>query len=106
MEAVSRATIRAAHAYAGTTRPYDGRVVLFLSSERASNVYGRPLDWARVAARGLEVSIGPEGCTDYVMMLRDGARVRDLAARLAPYLDAHARDVRTTTSVRTHRQFA
>jgi hypothetical protein len=46
--------------------------VLFLgSSALARAIYWRQLDWAHIAADGLEVRIGTDDCTDHAMMLRD-----------------------------------
>jgi thioesterase domain-containing protein len=83
---VLRATIEAALAYARRPPMYDGQVVLFLGSrELMRKAHGRPLDWARLAGK-LRVAIGPDGCTDYLMMLRDQRWVRSLADLLRPYL--------------------
>jgi hypothetical protein len=61
--------------------------VLFLgSSALARAIYWRQLDWAHIAADGLEVRIGTDDCTDHAMMLRDPAHVRALGDLLRPYL--------------------
>jgi thioesterase domain-containing protein len=84
---VFRATLEAAYAYVLEARTYPGRIVLFLGSQGLRrSAYWRQLDWARVAAGGLEVNVGPAGCTDHLMMLRDPPRVLALAELLKPYL--------------------
>ena len=83
----SGATIKAVHAYVRGARRYTGRIVLFLGSSALRRaVYWRQLDWAHVAAGGLEVRIGIDGCIDTAMMLRDPAHVRALGDLLRPYL--------------------
>lgn len=86
---VYRATLEAAYAYVLEPRPYPGRIVLFLGSQelKRRRAYLRQLAWAKVAAGGLEVSVGPDTCTDYPMMLLDPPHVRALADRLQPYLE-------------------
>ena len=77
---VFRATFEAVHAYVRGVQRYTGRIVLFLgSSAPARAIYWRQLDWAHLAADGLEVRIGIDDCTDHAMMLRDPAHVRVLA---------------------------
>jgi thioesterase domain-containing protein len=84
---VFRATFEAVHAYVGGVRPYTGRIVLFLGSPALRRaIYWRQLDWAHVAAGGLEVRTGIDGCIDHAMMLRDPAHVHALADLLRPYL--------------------
>ncbi len=87
-----RATLQAAYDYVLEARVYPGRIVLFLGSRELSrrNRYLRQFDWGRAAGRGLEVNVGLDSCTDYLMMLRDPAHVRALAERLTPYIDPGA----------------
>ena len=84
-----RATLEAAYAYVLEARTYPGRIVLFLGSQelKRRRAYLRQLDWARVAADGLEVNVGPDSCTDYLMMLRDPPHARALADLLKPYIE-------------------
>ena len=86
---VFRATLEAAYAYVREARTYPGRIVLFLGSQelKRRRAYLRQLDWARVAAGGLEVKVGLDGCTDYTMMLSDPPHVRALAELLKPYIE-------------------
>ena len=84
---VFRATFEAVHAYVRGVQKYTGRIVLFLgSSALARAIYWRQLDWAHIAADGLEVRIGTDDCTDHAMMLRDPTHVRALGDLLRPYL--------------------
>lgn len=84
---IVRATYQAVHAYVRDVRTYTGRIVLFLGSRGLRRaVYWRQLDWAHVAAGGLEVRIGIDGCIDTSMMLCDPAHVRALGGLLRPYL--------------------
>jgi thioesterase domain-containing protein len=85
---VFRATLEAAYAYVLEDRTYPGRIVLFQGSQelKRRRAYLRQLDWARVAAGGLEVNVGLDGCSDYMMMLLDPPHVRALADLLKPYL--------------------
>lgn len=88
---VARATFAAAYAYALEARPYPGRIVLFLASERSKRrAYGRQLDWAHVAAGGLEAHVGPD-CPDHVTMLVEPAYVRFFGGLLRRCIDAPAR---------------
>ena len=90
---VFRATMEAAYAYALEARTYPGRIVLFLGSQelKRRRAYLRQRAWAKVAGGGLEVNVGLDGCTDYMMMLLDTPHVRALADRLAPNLDPPSR---------------
>jgi thioesterase domain-containing protein len=82
-----RATNNAVHAYVRGARTYTGGIVLFLGSRGLRRaVYWRQLDWAHVAAGGLEVRIGIDGCIDTAMMLCDPAHVHALGDLLRPYL--------------------
>ena len=83
-----RATLEAAYAYVLEHRSYPGRIVLFQGSQelKRRRAYLRQLDWARVAAGGLEVNVGLDGCSDYKMMLLDPPHVGALADLLKPYL--------------------
>jgi len=84
---VFRATFEGVYAYVRGVQRYTGRVVLFRgSSALARAIYWRQLDWAHIAADGLEVRIGTDDCTDHAMMLRDPAHVRALGDLLRPYL--------------------
>jgi thioesterase domain-containing protein len=89
---VFRTTMQAAYAYVREARTYPGRIVLFLGSEelKRRRAYLRQLDWARVAAGGLEVNVGIDGCTDYRMMISDPPHVRALAELLKPYINLEA----------------
>lgn len=79
--------LAAALAYARRPPSYPGRIVLFLGSEARRRLgYGRPLDWARVAAGGLEVNVGPDGCPGTVSMLFEPAYVRVFAQLLQRHL--------------------
>ena len=86
---VFRATMEAAYAYVLEARTYPGRIALFLGSQelKRRRAYLRQLAWAKVAGGGLEVNVGPDGCTDYMMMLLDPPHVRALAHRLEAYIE-------------------
>lgn len=86
---VFRATLEAAYAYVREPCTYPGRIVLFLGSYelKRQRAYLRQLDWARVAAGGLQVNVGVDGCTDYKMMLSEPPHVRALADLLRPYIE-------------------
>jgi hypothetical protein len=87
------ATMEAAYAYVLEARTYPGRIALFLGSRELQRrrAYLRQRAWAKVAGGGLEVHVGLDGCTEYVMMLRDAPHVRALADRLTPYLERPSR---------------
>jgi thioesterase domain-containing protein len=84
---IVRATHQAVHAYVRGVQMYTGRIVLFLGSPALRRaIYWRQFDWAHVAAGGLEVRIGIDGCIDTGMMLSDPAHVRALGDLFRPYL--------------------
>ena len=88
---VAEASLRAAYRYVLQPRTYPGRIVLFLGSEESKRrAYGRQLDWARVAAGGLEVHVGPDGCDGSVRMFRE-PHVRVFANLLRCCIDGRPR---------------
>jgi thioesterase domain-containing protein len=84
---VFHATQQAACAYVRKRRTHHGRMVLFLCSpdlkRRRADL--RQFEWARAAAGGFEVKVGPDSCTDYLLMLRD-PHVGAIADLLKPYI--------------------
>lgn len=76
-------------AAAGKYRPgtYPGRISLFLANEESRKLcLGRQLDWGAFATGGLEVDVGPDGCTSDVMLREPHVEffARALRRRLDP----------------------
>ncbi len=81
---VGRATLAAVRDY--RPKMYPGRIDLFVASGLSlARDYGQQRRWRAVAGGGLQVHVGPDGCTGTTMLREDYAR--DFAGRLRECLD-------------------